>query len=204
LVTRNRKIRHLRGSRTHGWGQVGQHRKSGSQGGSGNAGLHKHKWSWTVKYSPNHFGHQRLNPPGREKRETTRWINVGQLDDLYSSIRAQNPLEAKPQSPGQGLDLDLRGLGFQKLLAKGTVKGSYKITVPKFSESAKSKVEKAGGMLVSWTSNKELRTEGDKAIESEKPQPRRREIIAEEKPKEGKGKEEGDMGGNPGGRMRQQ
>jgi len=33
-----RKTRKMRGSRTHGYGQVGQHRKSGSRGGVGKAG----------------------------------------------------------------------------------------------------------------------------------------------------------------------
>ncbi|MEM4427493.1 MAG: 50S ribosomal protein L15, partial [Zestosphaera sp.] len=42
----------MRGSRTHGYGRVGQHRKAGSRGGRGAAGLHKHKWTWVVKYHP--------------------------------------------------------------------------------------------------------------------------------------------------------
>ncbi|MGA2874798.1 MAG: 50S ribosomal protein L15, partial [Nitrososphaerales archaeon] len=54
MASRLRKVRRLRGSRTHGWGQIGQHRRTGSKGGSGMAGLHKHKWSYTVKYMPDH------------------------------------------------------------------------------------------------------------------------------------------------------
>ncbi|MEM2955643.1 MAG: 50S ribosomal protein L15, partial [Nitrososphaerales archaeon] len=65
MPTRLRKTRKLRGSRTVGYGQVGQHRKSGSRGGKGKAGLHKHKWSWTVKYAPNYFGRDEFKPPRR-------------------------------------------------------------------------------------------------------------------------------------------
>ena len=38
MPTRLRKVRKQRGSRTHGYGQIGQHRHSGKQGGHGNAG----------------------------------------------------------------------------------------------------------------------------------------------------------------------
>ena len=45
-----RKIRKQRATRYHGWGQVGQHRKSGGRGGKGKAGGRKHFWIRTVKY----------------------------------------------------------------------------------------------------------------------------------------------------------
>lgn len=63
MPTRLRKVRKQRGSRTHGYGQVGQHRHSGKQGGHGNAGLHKHKWSWLIINDPNHFGRDPFRPP---------------------------------------------------------------------------------------------------------------------------------------------
>nr|MDQ3961331.1 50S ribosomal protein L15 [Thermoproteota archaeon] len=48
MATRFRKSRRQRGSRYCGWGQVGQHRQSGSRGGVGGAGKHKHFWIRTV------------------------------------------------------------------------------------------------------------------------------------------------------------
>ncbi|MEM3921728.1 MAG: 50S ribosomal protein L15, partial [Nitrososphaerota archaeon] len=56
MGTRHRKSRKRRGSRTCGWGQIGQHRKSGSRGGHGHAGMHKHKWTWVLKHDPDYFG----------------------------------------------------------------------------------------------------------------------------------------------------
>ncbi|HXZ98274.1 MAG TPA: hypothetical protein VED24_02790, partial [Candidatus Acidoferrum sp.] len=50
MATRKRKVRRLRGSRTHGWGTSGQHRESGMLGGHGNAGLLRHKKSAVIRY----------------------------------------------------------------------------------------------------------------------------------------------------------
>src|SRR5213080_5242790 len=52
MVSRTRK---LRGSRTHGRGKK-HGRGAGGRGGTGNAGLHKHKRKWMIKYDPDHFG----------------------------------------------------------------------------------------------------------------------------------------------------
>src|SRR5438445_10547510 len=87
MPTRSRKVRRMRGSRTHGYGQVGQHRHSGKQGGHGQAGLHKHKWTWTEKFEPDHFGRDPIRPP-RQTRPS-KWINVGNLEALASAREAK-------------------------------------------------------------------------------------------------------------------
>jgi large subunit ribosomal protein L15 len=137
LPTRLRKVRKQRGSRFHGWGQIGQHRKNGGKGGVGQAGLLKHKWTWTVKYDPDHFGKKGFVSPTR--KVIKRWINVGQLDSLASSLnngKAKKPI------------LNLTDMGYEKLLGQGQVKGAYQIKVALFSESAKNKIEKTGGSIV--------------------------------------------------------
>jgi large subunit ribosomal protein L15 len=135
MPTRLRKVRRLRGSRTHGYGQVGQHRHSGQQGGHGNAGLHKHKWSWMIKYDPDHFGRDDFVPPGYPTVE--RWVNVGDLDDL-GLAESTGPIE-----------VDLTSLGFQKLLGSGTVGHAYNVKIPSFTKRAQSKLEEAGGKILS-------------------------------------------------------
>ena len=135
MPTRLRKVRRLRGSRTHGYGQIGQHRHSGQQGGHGNAGMHKHKWSWTIKYEPDHFGRDDFVPPGYPKVE--RWVNVGDLDDFGLT-------------PGKGpIEVDLTRMGVQKLLGSGTVGRAYSVKVPSFTKRAQSKLEEAGGKILS-------------------------------------------------------
>lgn len=144
MATRNRKVRRLRGSRTHGWGQIGQHRKSGGRGGRGKAGLLKHKWTWTVVYDPDHFGHEKPKPP--QRTIVSKWINVGQLDSLARTVEAKKD--------GDRQVLDLASKGYQKLLGQGIVTGAYKVMIDAVSESAKEKIGKAGGELVAAAGRK--------------------------------------------------
>lgn len=132
MPTSLRKVRKLRGSRTHGWGQVGQHRKSGRKGGRGKAGLHKHKWSWTVKYAPNHFSRDSLKPKRGSKPR--KWINLTQLEELSHK---QNTSE-----------INLTNLGYDKLLGSGEVKAPLKVVVKSYTKQAKSKIEAAGGQIL--------------------------------------------------------
>ena len=130
MPTRARKGRRYRGMRTHGYGQIGQHRHSGKQGGHGNAGLHKHKWSWLILNDPDHFGRDPFRPPGHVR--PSRWMNVGQQDGL-----------AKGQ---KSLDLSLLGVG--KLLGAGEVSGAYQVKVDSFTKKAQAKIEAAGGKIL--------------------------------------------------------
>ncbi len=141
MPTRLRKTRKLRGSRTVGYGQVGQHRKSGSRGGKGKAGLHKHKWSWTVKYAPNYFGRDEFKPPRRTIAK--KWINVSQLNEIYEGLSKIGKIKKKD---GKAL-IDLTDLGYDKLLGEGEVKHPYYVMAKSFTKSAKDKIEKAGGVL---------------------------------------------------------
>jgi len=105
---RKRKVRKKRGSRTYGWGQVGQHRAGGRKGGKGKAGLGKHKWTYTVKHAPNYFGkHGFHRSTGRKERV----INVGELDELVERTAAKE---------GGGV-VNLGELGYDKLLGAGRV-----------------------------------------------------------------------------------
>jgi large subunit ribosomal protein L15 len=134
MPTRTRKVRRLRGSRTHGYGQIGQHRHSGKQGGHGNAGLHKHKWSWLVIHDPNHFSRDQYAVPGAHK--ASKWLNVGELDAM---------LTGKHDGP---VSLDLTSMGVEKLLGSGTVRHAFNVKVESFTEKAKTKLEEAGGKIV--------------------------------------------------------
>ena len=139
MSTRKRKVRKLRGSRTMGWGQVGQHRKSGMKGGVGNAGLHKHKWSWTIVYAPDHFGKKGFHSINRLSK-SRKWVNVGQLDEIYESQKEKKEIN------GMSL-LDLSSMGYDKLLGRGRVSRAYFVVVGRFTAKAKEAVEAAGGKI---------------------------------------------------------
>ena len=138
MATRERKTRKLRGSRTHGWGQVGQHRASGHKGGLGVSGQLKHHFSSMLKYDPDHFGHDSTHPP--HPNITKKWISVRDLDDLFSKIGNKE---------GDKNVIDLTKNGYEKLLGGGKITNPYTIKVKRFTASAEEKVKQAGGEVLS-------------------------------------------------------
>jgi large subunit ribosomal protein L15 len=138
MATRLRKVRRLRGSRTHGWGQIGQHRDTGKKGNR-KVGLHKHKWTQAVLIEGKYFGKHGFHNPISKVIE--RWVNLSALDDLFIKY-------GKVDEYGKRL-IDLKALGYEKLLGAGNVSNAYKVVIPLYTNSAKSKIEKAGGVIVS-------------------------------------------------------
>ena len=149
VVRRRKKSRRLRGrTRTMGWGRIGQHRKSGSRGGHGAAGLGKHKWTWTIKYAPTWYGKKGFNPPRIKVGMEVRTINVGVLDEIAATLEARG--EARKED-GR-IVVDLASMGIHKLLGSGKVTRPLKVIVPTASETAKAKVEEAGGEVITTAS----------------------------------------------------
>lgn len=135
-----RKTRKLRGSRTHGYGRVGQHRKSGGRGGKGKAGGRDHFWIRTVKYEPDRFRRIGFKPPPRPE---IRVINTGELEEL-----ARRVLGTEIGKPAPPQELDLTSLGYDKLLGKGDLRVPLKVRVSSYTPTAEEKVIAAGGEIV--------------------------------------------------------
>jgi len=135
-----RRTRKYRGSRYCGWGQVGQHRKSGSRGGKGFAGGHKHFWIQTVKYNPLRFRRIGFKPPSVFVKLPST-INIGELKEyLIKTIGEDSIKEAN--------EIDLNELGINKVLGRGDIDIALKIKVGSISKSAKTKIEEAGCSLI--------------------------------------------------------
>ncbi len=132
-----RKIRKHRGSRTQGYGQVGQHRKRGTKGHR-KAGRHKQGWTYTVKYEPDYFGKKGFTPRGLKGK--TKVVNVGELGELAEKVSVK-------KKKGKLL-LDLNELGYDKLLGMGRVTRPITVKVASFSETAAKKMEEAGGQIL--------------------------------------------------------
>ncbi len=140
MPTQLRRTRRLRGSRTHGWGRSGQHRGSGNQGGHGNAGWKRHKWSAVIRYNIP-VQHKGFTPPNRTP---VRSINVGDL-----SLQLERLLEDGTAKQQDGkVEIDLRQSGYQKLLGAGRINRPLRVLVAKASEQAGEKVRQAGGEIV--------------------------------------------------------
>jgi large subunit ribosomal protein L15 len=137
-----RKTRKKRGSRTHGWGQVGQHRKGGVKGGR-KVGRHKHLWTYVIKNEPNYFGKKGFRSP-KSLRGEINIINVGQLDELLDKLSIGRQLQKKAGKPF----LDLEKLGYQKLLGAGKITQAVTVKVPSYSEGAARKIKEVGGQIL--------------------------------------------------------
>ena len=137
MVSRLRKVRRQRGSRTHGWGQVGQHRASGHKGGLGQSGLNKHLYSTMIKYYPDHFGHDSTHPP--HPNIIKKWASVRDLDDLFAKLGTKE---------GEKKIIDLSKAGYDKLLGGGKIKNAYIVKINQSTASAQEKVKQAGGEVL--------------------------------------------------------
>jgi large subunit ribosomal protein L15 len=135
-----RKVRRQRGSRTMGYGQVGQHRKSGMRGGKGRAGGSKHFWLRTVKYEPWRFHKDGFLPPSALEPEPAT-INVGELQELAAKVIGAEGVKGVAE-------LDLAALGIGRLLGRGSVAVPLKVKVAYATAGAKEKIEEAGGSIV--------------------------------------------------------
>ena len=141
MVVRKEK-KHRRGERSY----HGSHKKwrgGGSRGGRGQAGMHKHKWSYVVKYEPEHFGKFGFKRPQGTVKEI-KAINLGDLDEMLENLVKQN-LAVKE---GNSIKINLRKAGYNKLLGSGRINKSLIVESKYFSKSAIKKLETAGGKAV--------------------------------------------------------
>lgn len=124
-----RKKKYRRGERTY----HGSHKKwrgGGSRGGRGQAGMHKHKWSYTVKYDKEHFGKRGFKIPQAVAREI-KTINLKQLDQIADKDK-----------------INVSELGYDKVLGTGRLTKPLTVEAKYFSKSAIKKIEEAGGKVV--------------------------------------------------------
>jgi large subunit ribosomal protein L15 len=124
---KRRKISRQRGSGSHGWGHKKKHRGKGSRGGKGYGGA-KAKYIYITAKEPEHYGHRGFY----SLRKKGSSIN---LDDLNKLAKDKK-------------EIDLSKMGIEKLLGHGEVTAPLVVIVSKFSASAKEKIEKAGGKIV--------------------------------------------------------
>jgi large subunit ribosomal protein L15 len=136
-----RKIRKFRGSRTQGYGRIGQHRDSGSKGHR-KVGRHKHLWSYVVTHEPDYFGKSGFTSPQSLHRHDNT-INLKKLEELTQANQQEK------------LQIDLAALGYTKLLGSGKITKALTVQVPSYSKSAAEKIKKAGGEIISSPVNGE-------------------------------------------------
>ncbi|MEM4295507.1 MAG: uL15m family ribosomal protein [Candidatus Anstonellales archaeon] len=127
---KKKKTAYLRGFRRHGHGNIKNRRGSGNKGGKGNAGLHKHKWTYTVKYAKDHFGSKGFV---RQNKKHIKTINLWEIENMAK----KGLLEMKDKAYIFEFD--------GKVLGTGNLSNAYIIKALAFSEKAKQRIEEAGG-----------------------------------------------------------
>ena len=139
-MPKNKSDKH-RGSRTHGRGRKAG-RGKGIRGGRGNAGLHKHKYMHLVKFMPDHFGRHGFKRP-QSVVAHNEVINISVLREILPSLLEEGLAIKK----GKTISVDLKELGFDKLLGTGNIDKPLEIKVSQASRTAISKIEEAGGKV---------------------------------------------------------
>lgn len=127
------KYKKYLGGRTFGAGNTKNRRGKGSRGGKGYAGAHKHRWAWILKYEPDHFGkHGFVNKNASPKLEV---INVREINDKATG--------GKLEKSGSTYIFNFPG----KVLGAGSISVPVHVKAAVATESAKKKIEAAGGKL---------------------------------------------------------
>lgn len=132
-VNKRKKNSRQKGSYTYGWGSKKKHRKAGNRGGHGMSGTGKrsdHRKTMILKK----FGHSYFGKFGFKRPQkllsSIKTINIENLDKFKED------------------KINLTNLGYDKLLGKGNINKKITVIVEKYSQSAKEKIEKAGGQIL--------------------------------------------------------
>jgi large subunit ribosomal protein L15 len=129
-----RKHRKMRGSRTQGYGRIGQHRDSGSKGHR-KVGRHKHLWSLVSNMDEKYFGKNGFHSP-KAIHSKENAINLNKLIEITQPNQAE---------------INLTEMGYTKLLGTGKITKALTITVAACSKTAMTKIEAAGGKVITET-----------------------------------------------------
>lgn len=139
VIRKRRKKNKLRGNRTHGKGDTKRGRGGGSRGGRGKAGSKRHK---KILFQ---------NQPVKKKlkaKEKPKTISIGKLNKKIKKMEKEEKISKENPT------IDLKKLGFEKILSNGDIEYKVKIINAQATEKAKEKIEKAGGSIEKKTIKK--------------------------------------------------
>ncbi len=144
MIRKRRKTRKYRGSRVHGFGRVGQHRKSGMRGGKGWAGKDKHLKSGLTEAERATIGSFGFKRPDK-LRKPDKSINISKLEELIETL----PEDTEGvEFSDQTVNIDVTKFGYDKILGGGKITKVMNVKAYSFSEKAMEKIEAIGGKVV--------------------------------------------------------
>jgi len=130
------------GSRTRGRGHK-KGRGAGLRGGRGNAGCHKTKRIMYERVGRVWGAH------GFKRPQTVVMANNAINLKVIEESAAKWVDQGNASKKGKVVSIDLKKMGYDKLLGTGVPSQAYKITISAASAKAVEKVEAAGGEIIS-------------------------------------------------------
>ena len=142
----------MRGTRTQGYGRVGQHRKTGQRVGRGKTTQWKKSMkSYYLKQKELGFpdpdwdlGKRGFKRPQDIKRiYHVNTLNIKDLDSQIDDLTLKNVATKS----GNTYTLNLKDINIQKILGRGEINKKINLTVDKASKRAIEKIKSAGGKV---------------------------------------------------------
>ena len=142
MIRKKKKTYKMRGSRSCGGGCAKKRKGAGHRGGRGNAGSgkeKKQKYTWFLKYEPDHLGkHGFKRLP--ELRKSKSAVNLRYLNDNLERLLEKGVAFKEKNN----IIIDVSKLGVSNVLGEGKITKKFSVKADEFSEKAKIKIEKAG------------------------------------------------------------
>lgn len=138
---KQKKVKKYRGSKTHGCGSMKKRRGAGNRGGRGRAGSGKRGDAKKPSYWKQKAGVGAAKGFSSKNRKKIKALNLEIVRKKLNHWIEQGLVVKKPA----GYEVELKKLGYNKLLGKGDLKEKLIIITPFASKKAVDKVKKAGG-----------------------------------------------------------
>jgi len=155
VVKKRSKRSRARGSWTHGGGSKKKRRGAGSRGGRGRGGFGKRGQQQMPTAQARK---EKLGKSGFYRHGQKIKFNPLNLDDLNRLIEQGKIKEGK---------VDLKELGYNKLLGSGKISVKLQIKVNYFSKKAEEKIKAAGGEILA----EKIKTQEKEAVSTPKEKP---------------------------------
>ena|SRR3989344_5890934 len=146
-TNKKRKVVKYRGSQTHGGGSKKKRRGKGHKGGKGLAGsgkrAHHNKQRIFKLYGKDYFGKKGFHNPNVKVK--IKAVNISYIEENLPKL-----LQEKIIAEKEGFfHVELKKLGYNKLLSAGNPTKKYKIVAHFSTKKAQEKIKSAGGEIVS-------------------------------------------------------
>jgi large subunit ribosomal protein L15 len=137
VIRKQKKSVKQRGSRTHGWGAGKKHRGVGHRGGHGESNIGKRGGARKSRYLAKGIKpYGQSGMPATQKGPSDKVINLATIYEKLETWVKQG----KAKKEKDTYVINLKQLGYDKLLSGGSVKQKLNITVDKISKKAAEKL----------------------------------------------------------------